>query len=215
MIGRADIDLADDARAVLEPANINNRRDQQNGRQHHPVEAATHAERGQAVGDKQHDQRSGQRLRNRSVATAKRDAAQYCCRQNGHFETNADVAADRPETCGEEQRADRGQRTTRHIAQRDGATHGDTRIVGGAPRSADRSDMPTRTHPRHEDVPEDRDHDIDKRHTGNAEYRPHPEEIPRREIRQSRRDLHRIAKQQQIIGRAINDQRDQRRNKRA
>ena len=76
VIGRADIDLADDAVAVLHPADVDHRREQQDARQHHAVDAAGRGERGEAVGDQQHDQRADQRLGHRSLAAAEADAAE-------------------------------------------------------------------------------------------------------------------------------------------
>ena len=105
VIGRADIDLADDAGAVLLPADVDHRRDEQDAGERHPVEAAASVHRRQAIGDQQNDQRADRRLGHRSLAAAKRDAAEHCRSQHDHLEPDADVAADRAEASGEEQRA--------------------------------------------------------------------------------------------------------------
>ena len=60
--GRTDIDLADDAGAVLLPANVDRRGDKQNARQRHAVEAAARVHGREAVGDEQDNQRADRRL---------------------------------------------------------------------------------------------------------------------------------------------------------
>ena len=174
MIGRADIDLADDAGAVLQPADVDGGGDQQHAGQHHAVDAAAHRQRGQAVDHEQHDQRADQRLGDRALAAAEADAAEHGRGQHRHFEADADVAADGAEPGGEEQRADRGQHAAGDVAQRDRAPHRNAGIVGRAARAADRGDMPARPQPGQEDVAEDRDHDIDQHDAGHAERRTPP-----------------------------------------
>ena len=161
VIGRADIDLADDAGAVLLPADVDHRGDEQDARQRHAVDAAARVQRGQAVGDQQDDQRADQRLGDRALAAAERDAAEHGRGQHDHFEADADVAADGAEPRGEEQRADGGQRAAGDVAERDRAADRDAGIVGRAARAADRRDVPARPQPGHEDVAEDGDRDVD------------------------------------------------------
>ncbi len=62
-------------------------------------------ERGQAVGDQQHDQHADQRFGDRALAAAERDAAEHGRGQHDHLEADADVAADGAEPRREEQRA--------------------------------------------------------------------------------------------------------------
>ena len=208
--GRADIDLADDAVAVLQPADVDHGGDQQDGRQHHAVDAAAHRQRGQAIDHEQHDQRADQRLGDRALAAAEADAAEHGRGQHGHLEPDADIAADGAEPRGEKQRADRGQHAARGVAQRDRAPHRNAGIVGRAARAADRGDMPSRPQAGQKDMPEDRDHDIDQHHAGNAGDNAAAHEIPGREVGEGGGDLVGIVEQQQIVGGAIDDQRDQR-----
>ena len=103
---RADIDLADDACAIFQPANVDGGGDQQDSGEHHAIDAAADRERGHAVDQEQHDQRADQRLGYRALAAAEADAAEDGRGQHGHFETDTDVAADGAEPGGEKQRAD-------------------------------------------------------------------------------------------------------------
>ena len=215
VIGRRDIDLADDARPVLQPPDVDDGGEQQDAGQHHAVEPAPDRHRGQAVGDEQHDQRSGRGLGDRSLAAAERDAAEHGRGQDRHLEADADIAADRAEPGREKQRTRRGQDATGDIAKRDGPPDGNAGIIGRAARAADRRDMPARAQPRQEDVAEDRDREIKDGDAGNAEHIAAADEIPGRKVRKGRRDLGRIAEQQQIVGRAVDDQRDQGRDERA
>ena len=130
MKSRADIDLADDAGAVLQPADVDHGGDQQDGGEHHAVDATAHRQRGQAIDHEQHDQRPDQRLGDRTLATAEADAAQHRCGQHGHFQPDADIAADGAEPGREKQRADGGHRAAGDIAQRDRAPHRDAGIGG-------------------------------------------------------------------------------------
>ena len=123
MKSRTDIDLADDAVAVLQPADVDHGGNQEDGREHHAVDAAAHRQRGHAVDQKQHDQRADQRLGNRAFAAAEADAAQHRCRQDSYLQPDADIAADGAEPCGEKQRADRGQYATGSVTQSDRAPH--------------------------------------------------------------------------------------------
>ena len=210
MEGRADIDLADDAGAVLQPADVDGGGDQQHAGQHHAVDAARDRQRGHAVDQEQHDQSSDQRLGDRALAAAEADAAEHGRGQDRDLEADADVAADGAEASGEEQRADRGHDAAGDVAQRDRAPHRDAGIVGRAARAADRGDVPARPQPRQEDVAEDRDDDIDQHDAGDAEDDAAADEIPRREVGEGGGDLVGIVEQQQIVGRAVDDQRDQR-----
>ncbi len=56
MIGRRHVDLADDARAVLLPADIDHGGDEQDAGQRHPVDAAARVHGREAIGDQEHDQ---------------------------------------------------------------------------------------------------------------------------------------------------------------
>ena len=145
-------------------------------------------QRGQAVGDQQHDQRADQRLGDRALAAAEGDAAEHGRRQHDHLEADADVAADGAEPRREEQRADRGQHAAGDVAERDRAPHRNAGIVGRAARAADRGDVPARPQPGQEDVAEDRDDDIDERHARNAEDAAAADEIPGRDVGEGRRD---------------------------
>ena len=59
-------------------------------------------------------------------------------------------------------------------------------------------------------MPEHRDDEIDQHHARHAEDAAAADEIPRRKIGKGRRDLVGIVEQQQIVGGAVDDQRDQR-----
>ena len=87
------------------------------------IHAAADRQRGQAVDHEQHDQRADQRLRDGAFAAAEADPAEHGRGQNRYFKADADVAADRAETGGEKQRADRGQDAAGGVTQRDRAAH--------------------------------------------------------------------------------------------
>ena len=178
MIGGSDIDLADDAGAVLLPADIDHRGDQKNCGHRHAIDAAPRVQGRQAVGDQEDDQHADRRFRHRSLAAAQRNAAEHRGRQHDDFEADADVAADGTEPRRKEQRADAGQHAARDIAERDRPPHRDAGIVGRAARAADRRDVPSRAQPGHEDVAEYRDREVDQRHARNAEEIAAADEIP-------------------------------------
>ena len=115
-----------------------------------------------------------------------------------------------PSRDGEEQRADAGQHAARDIAERDRAPHRDAGIVRRAARAADRGDVPAGPQPGQEDMAEDGDDDIDQRHGRNAEDVAAADEIPGRDVGEGRRDGVGVALDQEIVGRAVDDQRDQR-----
>src|SRR5712675_331865 len=210
MKGWADIDLADDARPVLQPANIDGGGDQQDAGQHHAIDAAADRQRGQAVDHKQNDQRADQRLGHRAFAAAEADAAQHGRGQNGYFEADADVAADGAEPRGEKQRADRGQHPACGVAQRDRAPHRNAGIVGRAARAADRGDMPSRTQTREEDMSEHGDNDIDQHDARHAHDPAAAQEIPGGNVGEGGGDLVGIVEQQKVVGRPVDDERNQR-----
>ena len=147
----------------------------------------------------------------RALAAAEADAAEHGRRQHRDLEADADVAADRAEAGGEEQRADRGQHAAGDVAQRDRAAHRDAGIVGRAARAADRGDVPARPQAGQEDVAEDRD-DADRRSTtlGTPSDTPPPMKSQDGDIGKAGGDRVRIVEQQQIVGGAVDDQRDQR-----
>src|SRR5271166_230951 len=213
MVGRADIDLADDAGAVPLPADVDHRRYEQNARERHTVEAAARVHGRQAVGDEEDNQRADRRLGDRALAAAERDAAEHGRGQHDHLEADPDVAADRAEAGGEEERANRSQGAAGDVAERDRAPDRDAGIVGRSARAADRGDVPSRPQTGQENVPEDRDRQIDDRDARNTEHITPADEVPGRKVGERRGDLVRIALDQEVEGRAVDDQRDQGRDK--
>ena len=171
--------------------------------------AAPDRHRRQPVGDEEHDQGAGGRLGDRPLPASERDAAEHGRGQHRHLEADTDVAANGAEPGCEEQRADRGQDAAGDVAKRDGPPDRDSGIIGRAARAADRGDVPARTQPRQEDVAEDRDREIEDGDAGHAEHIAAADEIPGREIRKGRRDLGRVGEQQEIVGGAVDDQRNQ------
>ena len=104
----------------------------------------------------------------------------------------------------------RRQRAAGDVAGGDRAAHRDAGIVGRAARAADRGDVPARPQARHEDVAEDRDHDVEQSDAGNAEHVAVAHEVPGRDVGKRGGDGVGVVDQQQVVGRAVDDQRDQR-----
>ena len=210
VVGGADVDLVDDAVLVLQPADVDHRGQQQDGGQHHAVVAAVQRHRGQAVDDQQHDQRAHQRLHHRTLAAAEADAAEHARRQHGDLEADADVAAGGGQARGEEDAAHRREHAAGHVAQRHRAPHRDAGVVGRAARAADRDDVPARAQPGQEDVAEDRDQRVDEHHRRHAEPGAAADEVPHLRVGKAGGDQRRVVGDQQVVQRAVDDQRDQR-----
>ena len=210
VIGRADIDLVDDAVAVLEPAYVDHRGQEQDRGQRHAVDAAVQAHRRDPVGDQQDDERADQRLGDRALAAAEADAAEHRGRQHQHLKANADVASDRSEACGEKERADRRQNAAADVTHRHGAADGDSAVVSGAARAADRGDVPARSHARHEEVAEDGDRRIDESNRRHAQHVAAAHPVPEVGVGKAGGDARRIPLNQHVVGGAVDDEGDQR-----
>ena len=211
VIGRANIDLADDARSVLLPADVDHRRGQKDAGQHDTIDAAACVERGEAIDYQQHDQRSDQRFCDRAPAAPKCDPAEHRGSQHDNLETDADVSADGAKARSKEKRADGRQPAAGNVTKCNRAPDRDTRIIGRASRTAYGGDVPTGTQAGQEDMAENRHHNVEQRNTRYAEYRAVAKEIPGRKVRKCGGDVVRITLDQQVVGRTVDDQRDQRR----
>jgi hypothetical protein len=211
VIGWRDVDLADDARPILLPADVNHRGRQQNCGERHPIDPAPRVHGSQSVGNQQNDEHADQRLDYRPLSASQSDATKNGSRQHDHFKANADVAAHSAQARSKEQGTDAGQHAARDIAQRDRSPHRDAGVVGRSARTTDGHDVPSGPQPGHENMAEHCNCQVNQRNTGNSEYGAVPDEVPGRDVRKRRSDIVRIALDQEIESRAVDDQRDQRR----
>ena len=213
VVSRADVNLADDALPVFQPAHVDHRCQHQDGGQHHADHAARSRHRRQPVGDQQHQQRTDQRLRDRTAPATQADAAQHGGRQYQHLHADADVGTGGRQPRRKKAARGTGQDAAADVAQRHRAPHRDTAVVGRAARPADGQDVPAEAQPGQQHMPTDGGHGIHPGHRWHAQEGAVSQEVPDLRIGQVSCDVGGVLHAQQFVGRAENDQRDQRREK--
>ena len=210
VVGRADVNLADDAVPVFQPADVNDRREHQYGCQHHAVVAAVQRQSSHAVDDQQHYQRAHQGFRHRTFSASQADAAQHSGRQHGHLQPHTNVTPGSGQPRGEKDAPHCGEHTAGHIGQRYGAPYGNAGVVGGAARAANRCNVPARAQARQENMAKDGHHRITPDDDGQAQPVTAANGLPRGRIGQTPGNCGGIVGNQQVVTGPVNDQRDQR-----
>ena len=142
------------------------------------VDRPGYAETCKAVGHDEDQEGAHDRLGDGASAPAKRIAAEHGRGEGGHFETHARVRARAADARGEEEARERAQDRRPDVGRADRAAHLDARVIGRAPRAADRRQPPSGPRPRQDNVPGDCDHGRYDEREGDAKDSPLADESP-------------------------------------
>jgi len=156
-IGGRDIDLGQDAVAVLLPAHVDEDGEQEDHAEDRRGYRTADAEIDQAVGQHEHEQAANDGLGDRAAAAADGGAAEHGGGQRLNLQADAGVGSRAAEAGREQEAGQRAHGARRDIGEEHHEAHIDAGIEGRAPRPADGRQPPAGPHARQHQMPGERD----------------------------------------------------------
>ena len=200
--------------AVLQPTHVDEHRRDQHDPEDGRVDRAGHRKRDQRIREDENDDGAEHGFGDRAAPAAERIAAEHDGgqRRDLHADTGIRSGAAEPRCIEESGKAAEHARPDVGVADR--APHADAGIVRGATRAADRHQPPAGPHAREYDMPQHGDNCGDEEAERNTENRAVADEVPDRRVGNIGDDGGREAGKHQLVDRAEDDQRHQRRKER-